>query len=345
MIRWLENLTDEGRLKEFGLFSLKKIQGRCSYTEDGGTLFTRTPGDRTRHNRLNFFPGKFCLDIRKTVFTMKQLSIGIGCPENIFNTWNKKQLNNYSWPPKRITFNPMCLLINKGVTDAVGEDESDSCGEVVPIAMRDAGDAPSALGSSLESSVVQNFSQEMKMSNNSRRGTSTQATFPADEYPAVNDLVPYQKLNSKFKLFMVVPEAEDAVDTQVLFFALTPLVIVTPPPPAIPAKSFGNQNKRAGYWTLSNSPDLNEPLTAAQPPLLSKPHYSVEPHGKLDEEPATKMQESGTPDKRATRIQTKVLPTTPKPSYKDAEAQALYLSPQKAPARTATPLRRNKPAA
>lgn len=35
---------------------------------------------------------------------------------------------------------------------------------------------------------------------------------------------------------MVVPAAEDTVDTQVLFFALTPLVIVTPPPPAIPAK-------------------------------------------------------------------------------------------------------------
>lgn len=35
---------------------------------------------------------------------------------------------------------------------------------------------------------------------------------------------------------MVIPEAEDAVDTQVLFFALTPLVIVTPLPPAIPAK-------------------------------------------------------------------------------------------------------------
>lgn len=38
------------------------------------------------------------------------------------------------------------------------------------------------------------------------------------------------------RLFMVVPAAEDTVDTQVLFFALTPLVIVTPPPPAIPAK-------------------------------------------------------------------------------------------------------------
>lgn len=35
---------------------------------------------------------------------------------------------------------------------------------------------------------------------------------------------------------MVVPVVEDTVDAHVLFFALTPLVIVTPPPLAIPAK-------------------------------------------------------------------------------------------------------------
>lgn len=41
------------------------------------------------------------------------------------------------------------------MTDAVGEDERDSCGEVVPIAMRDAGDAPSgALMSLLISSLL-----------------------------------------------------------------------------------------------------------------------------------------------------------------------------------------------
>lgn len=46
-------------------------------------------------------------------------------------------------------------LLVVGVTDAVGEDESDSCGEVVPIAMRDAGDAPSgALISRLISSLL-----------------------------------------------------------------------------------------------------------------------------------------------------------------------------------------------
>lgn len=46
-------------------------------------------------------------------------------------------------------------LLVVGVTDAVGEDERDSCGEVVPIAMRDAGDPPSgALISRLISSLL-----------------------------------------------------------------------------------------------------------------------------------------------------------------------------------------------
>lgn len=36
-----------------------------------------------------------------------------------------------------------------GVTDAVGEDESDSCGDVVPMAMREAGVAPSGAEMSL----------------------------------------------------------------------------------------------------------------------------------------------------------------------------------------------------
>lgn len=49
----------------------------------------------------------------------------------------------------------LILLLVVGVTDAVGEDERDSCGEVVPIAMRDAGDAPSgALMSLLISSLL-----------------------------------------------------------------------------------------------------------------------------------------------------------------------------------------------
>lgn len=61
---------------------------------------------------------------------------------------------------------------------------------------------------------------------------------------------------------------------------------------------------------------------------------------------AIKMQKTGTPDKHETRIYTKVLPTTPKPNYKGVQVQALHLSPQKAPTRTATiPLRRREPVA
>lgn len=49
----------------------------------------------------------------------------------------------------------LILLLVVGVTDAVGDDERDNCGEVVPIAMRDAGDAPSgALMSRLISSLL-----------------------------------------------------------------------------------------------------------------------------------------------------------------------------------------------
>lgn len=56
-------------------------------------------------------------------------------------------------------------LLVVGVTDAVGEDESDSCGEVVPIAMRDAGDAPSgALMSRLISSLLLRDTIQRKMS-------------------------------------------------------------------------------------------------------------------------------------------------------------------------------------
>lgn len=46
------------------------------------------------------------------------------------------------------------------------------------------------------------------------------------------------------------------------------------------------------------------------------------------------MQKNGPPAKHETRIQTKVLPTTAKPSYKGVEVQVPYLSPQKAPTRT-----------
>ena len=59
MIRGLEHLSYEGRLRELGLFSLekKRLQGdlivafQClkgAYKEEGERLFVRVDGDRTR---------------------------------------------------------------------------------------------------------------------------------------------------------------------------------------------------------------------------------------------------------------------------------------------------------
>lgn len=46
------------------------------------------------------------------------------------------------------------------------------------------------------------------------------------------------------------------------------------------------------------------------------------------------MQKKGTLDKRETRIRTKALPDTPKPSYRGATVWGLYLSTRRAPTRT-----------
>lgn len=55
----------------------------------------------------------------------------------------------------------LILLRVVGVTDAVGEEERDSCGEVVPMAMREAGVAPSgAEMSRLISSLLRRDTEE-----------------------------------------------------------------------------------------------------------------------------------------------------------------------------------------
>jgi len=82
MRRVLQNLSCEERLRELGLFSLKKrrlrgdLRNASKYLqgegqEDGARLFAVVPSDRTRGNGHKLKPGKFQLNRSKNFFPLR----------------------------------------------------------------------------------------------------------------------------------------------------------------------------------------------------------------------------------------------------------------------------------
>ncbi|GAB0181509.1 hypothetical protein GRJ2_000616200 [Grus japonensis] len=82
LIRGLEYLSCEDRLRELGMFSLEKrrLQGdliaafqylKGLIKKDGNKLFSRACCDRTRDNVFKLKEGRFRLDIRKKFFTVR----------------------------------------------------------------------------------------------------------------------------------------------------------------------------------------------------------------------------------------------------------------------------------
>ncbi|KAK4808069.1 hypothetical protein QYF61_025066 [Mycteria americana] len=124
MIRGMEHLSYEDRLRESGLFSLEKRRLReeliaaCqylkgAYKKDGDELFSRAFSNRTRGDGFKLKEGRFRLDIRKKFFTMSVVKYRPRLPREVVDA------------PSLETFKEISkLTIFTGVWDRINSDHT-----------------------------------------------------------------------------------------------------------------------------------------------------------------------------------------------------------------------------